>query len=39
MAFRTLRIAELEPVPAVDGTLLWHPLRHALGVKGFGVNT
>ncbi len=38
MAFRTLRIAELEPIPAVDGTLLWHPLRHALGVKGFGVN-
>jgi tetratricopeptide (TPR) repeat protein len=38
MAFRTLRISELEPISAVDGTLLWHPLRHALGVTAFGVN-
>jgi mannose-6-phosphate isomerase-like protein (cupin superfamily) len=38
MAFRSVRISEVEPIPAVGGTLLWHPLRHALGVKGFGVN-
>lgn len=38
MAFRTVRISELDPIPVVDGTLLWHPLRHALGVKAFGVN-
>ena len=38
MAFRTLRISELAPISAVDGTLLWHPLRHALGVTAFGVN-
>jgi mannose-6-phosphate isomerase-like protein (cupin superfamily) len=38
MAFRTLQISELEPVPALDGKLLWHPLRHALGVRAFGVN-
>jgi len=38
MAFRTLNISELEPIPVVEGTLLWHPLRHALGVTGFGVN-
>lgn len=38
MAFRTVRISELEPIPAVDGTLLWHPLRHTLGVTAFGVN-
>ncbi len=38
MAFRTMRISELEPISVVDGTLLWHPLRHALGVTGFGVN-
>ena len=38
MAFRTLRISELEPISVVDETLLWHPLRHALGVTGFGVN-
>jgi tetratricopeptide (TPR) repeat protein len=38
MAFRTVRIFEVEPIPVVDGTLLWHPLRHALGVTAFGVN-
>ena len=36
MAFRTLHIDELDPV-SVAG-LRWHPLRHALGVGGFGVN-
>jgi quercetin dioxygenase-like cupin family protein len=36
MAFRTLRIDELEPI-AVTG-LRWHPVRHALGVHAFGVN-
>ena len=38
MAFRTLRISELEPISVVGDTLLWHPLRNALGVTGFGVN-
>lgn len=38
MAFRTLRISELEPISVAGDTLLWHPLRHALGVTGFGVN-
>jgi mannose-6-phosphate isomerase-like protein (cupin superfamily) len=38
MAFRTLSISDLDPVPALDGALLWHPLRHALGVTAFGVN-
>jgi hypothetical protein len=38
MAFRTLRISELEPISVVDETLRWHPLRHALGVTAFGVN-
>jgi quercetin dioxygenase-like cupin family protein len=36
MAFRTLRIDELDPI-AVTG-LRWHPVRHALGVRAFGVN-
>src|SRR5919112_55994 len=36
MAFRTLRIDELDPI-AVAG-LRWHPVRHALGVRAFGVN-
>jgi len=36
MAFRTLRIDELDPI-AVTG-LRWHPVRHALGVRAFGIN-
>jgi hypothetical protein len=36
MAFRTIRIDELDPI-AVTG-LHWHPVRHALGVRAFGVN-
>jgi quercetin dioxygenase-like cupin family protein len=36
MAFRTLRIDEIDPI-AVTG-LRWHPVRHALGVRAFGVN-
>jgi hypothetical protein len=27
MAFRTLRISELEPISVVDETRRWHPLR------------
>jgi quercetin dioxygenase-like cupin family protein len=36
MAFRTLRIDELDSI-AVTG-LRWRPVRHALGVRAFGVN-
>jgi mannose-6-phosphate isomerase-like protein (cupin superfamily) len=36
MAFRTLRIDELDPIDVAG--LRWHPVRHALGVRGFGVN-
>jgi hypothetical protein len=36
MAFQTLRIADVGPL-SIDG-LRWHPLRHALDVRGFGVN-
>jgi tetratricopeptide (TPR) repeat protein len=38
MPFSAVRISEVEPISVVDGTLRWHPLRHALGVTGFGVN-
>jgi tetratricopeptide (TPR) repeat protein len=38
MPYRAVRIADVQPVHALDGKLLWHPLRHALGVTGFGVN-
>jgi tetratricopeptide (TPR) repeat protein len=36
MAFRTLRLDDLEPIHA--GGLHWLPLRHELGVHAFGVN-
>jgi tetratricopeptide (TPR) repeat protein len=36
MAFRTLHIDELDPIEVAG--VRWHPLRHALGVRGFGVN-
>ena len=38
MAFRSIRISELEPISVVGETLRWHPLRHTLGVTAFGVN-
>jgi tetratricopeptide (TPR) repeat protein len=36
MAFRTLRIDELDPIDVAG--LRWLPVRHTLGVRGFGVN-
>src|SRR5918996_4519379 len=36
MAFRTLRIDQLDPIDVAG--VRWHPVRHALGVRGFGVN-
>jgi hypothetical protein len=36
MPYRTLRIADVGPL-SVEG-LTWHPLRHALDVRGFGLN-
>ena len=36
MAYRTLRITDVGPL-SVEG-LTWHPLRHALDVRGFGLN-
>ena len=36
MAFRTLRIDELDPIDVAG--VRWHPVRHTLGVRGFGVN-
>jgi hypothetical protein len=36
MAFRTLRLDQLDPIDVAG--VRWHPVRHALGVRGFGVN-
>jgi hypothetical protein len=37
-AFRAVRLDDVQPVPVLDGQLLWRPLRAALGVRAFGVN-
>jgi tetratricopeptide (TPR) repeat protein len=36
MPFRTLRIDELDPIEVAG--VRWHPVRHALSARGFGVN-
>lgn len=38
MPARTVRIDEVPEITVVDGTIRWHPLRHHLGVRAFGVN-
>jgi mannose-6-phosphate isomerase-like protein (cupin superfamily) len=36
--WETLRIDDIEPIPVVDGTLLWRPVRRTLDVGAFGIN-
>jgi quercetin dioxygenase-like cupin family protein len=36
--WRSVRIDEIEPIPVVDGTLLWRPLRRTLDIEAFGIN-
>jgi tetratricopeptide (TPR) repeat protein len=35
---RVIRIDEVESLSVLDGELQWHPLRHALGIRAFGMN-
>jgi tetratricopeptide (TPR) repeat protein len=35
---RVIRIDDVESLPVLDGELQWHPLRHTLGVRAFGIN-
>jgi quercetin dioxygenase-like cupin family protein len=35
---RVIRIDEVEALPVLGGELLWHPLRHELGISAFGIN-
>jgi tetratricopeptide (TPR) repeat protein len=35
---RVISIDEVESLPVVGGTLQWHPLRHELGIRAFGMN-
>jgi len=34
----SLRLDDLEPIPVVDGALLWKPIRRTLGIEAFGIN-
>jgi len=36
--WRSVRLDEVEPIPVVDGTLLWRPVRRTLDVGAFGIN-
>jgi tetratricopeptide (TPR) repeat protein len=35
---RVIRIDDVASLPVLDGELQWHPLRHALGIRAFGMN-
>jgi tetratricopeptide (TPR) repeat protein len=36
--WRTVRLEDIEPIPVVDGRLLWRPVRRTLDVGAFGIN-
>ena len=36
--WNSLRLDELEPIPVVNGTLLWRPIRRTLDIGAFGIN-
>jgi quercetin dioxygenase-like cupin family protein len=36
--WRSVRLEEIEPIPVVDGRLLWRPVRRTLDVGAFGIN-
>ncbi len=35
---RVIRIDEVDSLPVLEGELQWHPLRHTLGIRAFGMN-
>ena len=35
---RVITIDDVETLPVLDGELQWHPLRHTLGIRAFGIN-
>jgi len=37
-AWGSLRLDEIDPIPVVNGTLLWRPIRRALDIGAFGIN-
>jgi tetratricopeptide (TPR) repeat protein len=36
--WQSLRLDEIEPIPVVNGTLLWRPVRRTLDIGAFGMN-
>ena len=36
--WNSLRLDEIEPIPVVNGTLLWRPVRRTLDIGAFGMN-
>jgi tetratricopeptide (TPR) repeat protein len=34
----SLRLDEIDPIPVVNGTLLWRPIRRTLDIGAFGIN-
>ena len=35
---RVIRIDDIDTLPVLDGQLQWHPVRHTLGIRAFGMN-
>jgi tetratricopeptide (TPR) repeat protein len=37
--WQSVRLDEIEPIPVVNGTLLWRPVRRTLDIGAFGINS
>jgi tetratricopeptide (TPR) repeat protein len=38
LGWQSVRLEEIEPIPVVNGMLLWRPVRRALDIGAFGIN-
>ncbi len=36
--WQSIRLDEIDPIPVVEGTLLWRPVRRTLDIGAFGIN-
>ena len=36
--WKSVRLEDVEPIPVVNGTLLWRPVRRTLDIAAFGIN-
>jgi hypothetical protein len=36
--WQSIHLDEIEPIPVVNGTLLWRPVRRVLDIGAFGIN-